>query len=394
MNGTLSGARMRKELGKQLPAHRITVSDSGRFVQVEADSAQDVSFVVTYAARDQAPVFPVPAVGTIPAVDGWHIRLSLSRLSTITDFSPDSGLVCVQCGTSMDHLADWLAEKGFALGVSPEQSEHMELWEFMLSNASASFGPRFGFKRDQVLAMSAVLPDGRTFRNSVSPARSTGPDFSRPLLHAGGRFGLPLDLYLKIHALPAQRVFLTFAVKDLAAALERAWDVAAAATPEFIEVGRNRYASPGLPERFALVELWGEGKTLAVRKELVRKRFGDVATPSDVPYEVLLAFEQTYNFAPGQTRRVTLSRDSLRRITKDIVSSRGSPSRLRVRGFVEGMVGVTADCGDAEECALLPPDEAEGRASTGSSRLLESAADALDRSEVFTRIPELWRAQP
>jgi len=391
MNSTLSGARVRKELGRQLPAHRITVSDSGRHVQVEADSPQDVAFVVTYAERDEIPVFPVPTFGTIPPVEGWHIRLSLSRLSAITDFSPDSGLVCVQCGTSMEQLADWLAEKGFALGVSPEHSGGMELWEFLLSNASASFGPRFGFKRDQVLALSAVLPDGRTFRNSVSPARSTGPDFSRPLLHSGGRFGLPLDFYLKIHALPAQRVFLTFAVDHLDAALERAWEVAEAATPEFLEVGRNRLGAPGLPERFALAELWGEGKTLAVRKELVRKLFSDVGKPSDVPYEVLIEFEQTYRFVPGQTRHVTLSRDSLRQVTADMASGGGGPSRLRIRGFVEGMVGVTADCGDEAECSLLPPDEAECCASSGSSRILESAARMLDRSGVFSMLPELWR---
>ncbi|MBM4353250.1 MAG: FAD-binding oxidoreductase [Deltaproteobacteria bacterium] len=389
MNGTVSGTRLRKELGKQLPAHRISVSDSGRYVQVEADSAQDVCYVVSVASREAAPVFPVPCLGRIPPVDGWHIRLSLSRLSAITDFSPDSGLVCVQCGTGMQRLSDWLAEKGFALGVHPEQSCEMELWEFMLSAASNSFGPRFGFKRDQVLSLSAVLPNGRLFRNSVSPARSTGPDFSLPLLHSAGRFGLPLEIYLRIHPLPAQRVFLTFALDDLPAAVERTWEVASAATPELIEIGVNRLAPGGLPQRFVLVELWGEGKALSVRKELVRKLLGDVARPSEVPYEMLLAFEKTYRFVEGQTRHVTLSRDSLKDLVEGLPPG-GGPVTLRIRGFVDGLVSVTAGCNDEAECAILPSEESAPSGSRESRRILDAAAGMLDGSGVFMRLPEMW----
>ncbi len=198
MSTGISGPRIRKELSKHIPPHRITQSDAFRLVTVQPDSPQELHFIVGFAAREGVPVVPAGASGRPPQMEGWHIRVSFSRMSAISDFSSESGLVCAQAGTRIQDLSDWLMDKGYALMVRPDLGADMELWEFLLSPDAGNFGPRHGCKWDQVFALSAVLPSGRLFQNTLSPARASGPDFSRVILLGQGTFGIPLEVYFKV----------------------------------------------------------------------------------------------------------------------------------------------------------------------------------------------------
>jgi FAD/FMN-containing dehydrogenase len=393
MNHSISGSRLRKELGKYLPAHRLSLSEAFRFVHAQPDSLQDVAYIVATAVREGVPVLPASSVTKPLTLEGWHIRLSLSRLSAISDFSPDSRLVCAQAGTKVGQLVEWLMDKGHTLGVTPEFAEEMELWEFLLGPETGRFGPRFGCKWEQVFSLTAILPNGRFLKGSLSPARATGPDFSQVVLRGMGSFGLPLEIYLRIRALPRRRMLLAFEVVDLAAAYERAWTVAREVAPEHLELGVDRPGSDRkIPTRFAVVELWGEGKSLTSRKERVRKLFGDSARPTDVPYEALLGMEDTCRFTREDCFQLFASRAEAAGLLAAISAGAAPAGRMRILGFSEGHACIVADRIPALQAAAArgmgpAPSSPDGQA------LLDGVAKDLDPAGIFARIPETWRRE-
>jgi len=358
---------------------------------VEPDSTQEIKFVVGYAAREGVPVVPVSSRQWLPDSDRWFIRMSMARMTAISDFSTESGLVCVEAGARMQNLSDWLMDKGYALAVRPDHHDDMEVWEFLISPTSGNYGPRYGCKWDQVFALTAVVPNGRLFRNSLAPGRATGPDFSRVILLGRGAFGLPVEVYFRVRPLPNRRRLLSFALSDLAGGIERAWEVAAEANPEFLEVGFNRHPPDGLPETFALVELWDEGSRLSMRRELVRKNFGEMATPTEVSYDVLVGFEDTYEFDPRSTIRFYADRSSLGGLMESLRSAGegAAPARLRVRGFVDDHVCVTAAC-EQPRGLLSQVHTSDVYSSPDGQRLLAEVAGVLDPQGVFSLVPQLW----
>jgi FAD/FMN-containing dehydrogenase len=387
----ISGTRIRKELSKHIPAHRLSQSDAFRLVTVQPDNPQELHTIVGFAARKGVPVVPSANSTHPPAMDDWHIRLSFGRLSAITDFSLESGLVCAQAGTRIQDLADWLMEKGYSLMTRPDAGEDMDLWEYLLSPDAGNFGPRFGSKWEQVFSLSAVLPSGRIFENSMAPARASGPDFSRIILLGRGAFGIPLEVYLKVRPLPRRRQLTAFAINDLPLATERAWKVAEAAQPEFMEIAVNRLSDSGkVPEQLALIELWGERTEVSRRKELVRKHFGDAATATEIPYEVLLGLEDSCRFERDTRAQFFANREGIAALVGSLGEfSREDPPRLRVRGFAHDQACVTMECRTDMGTAPVPAKHAH-YASTDGDWLLREAARHLDPPGIFSWVPRVW----
>jgi len=382
----ISGARIRKELSKHIPPHRLSQSDAFRLVTVQPDNPQELHTIVGFAAREGVPVVPTAHATRPPAMESWHIRLNFGRLSAITDFSVESGLVCAQAGTRVRDLADWLMEKGYSLMAKPDYGEDMELWEFLLSSDAGNFGPRYGSKWAQVFSLTAVLPSGRIFENSLAPARATGPDFAQAILLGRGAFGIPLEVYLKVHPLPRRRQLTAFAINDLPKAADSAWKVAEAAQPEFMEIAVNRVSANGdVPSRFALIELWGERSEVARRKELVRKHFGESATATDIPYEVLLGLENTCRFEPDARSQFFADRQGISKLVEELETSSPNPRHLRIRGFAHNQACVTMEHSGDE-----PREKNAHYASTDGDWLLKEAARQLDPPGIFSWAPRVW----
>lgn len=392
MSSHISGARIRKELGRQIPSHRLSVSESGRYVQVEPDSLPEVAFVVSFGAREGIPMLPISQRTEHVSLNDWHIRVMFRRLRAITDYSADSGLVAVQTGARVQDLLDWLLDKGRTLPVLPDNTAQLELWEFLLSPSSGRIGPRFGCKWDQIMSLHAVLPNGKPFRNSLSPARATGPDFSKMILMGRGAFGWPLEVNMRVLPLPRRRILLSLAIDNLETAIERAWTVVREAAPEFIEIGLvPRPEESPLPSWVAFVELWGEGRTLSGRKELVLKHFGDAVHPVDVPYELLLGMKDTWQFGAGDTVQFYATRNALSGLAKVFLEEeKVEGSRVCIRGFVDNHVCVTADSSLAASCAGLSTRLTDVYASPAGLTILAAVRKALDPGGVMARVPLLW----
>lgn len=389
----ISGTRIRKELSKHIPSHRLTQSDAFRLVTIQPDNPQELHTIVGFAAREGVPVVPAAHATRPPVMEDWHIRLSFGRMSAIVDFSEDSGLVCAQAGTKLTDLSDWLMEKGHSLMVRPDHGEDMELWEFLLSPGAGNFGPRFGSKWEQVFSLKAVLPSGRIFENSLAPARASGPDFSRMILAGRGAFGLPLEVYLKVRPLPRRRQLTALAILDLREATSRAWKVAESAQPEFIEIVVNRgRSSDKVPAQFALIELWGERAEVARRKELLRKYFGESAQATDVPYDELLGLEETCRFELGARSQFFADRQGLAELIEAVCQKPADDApQLRLRGFAHNQVYVTIERRSGAESPTASGNDLF--ASTDGAWLLRETALHLDPKGIFAWAPRVWEEE-
>lgn len=391
MSVQISGARIRKELGRHVPAHQISVSEASRHVIVHPHTVQEASLAVTYAAREGIAVLPLSKLAFPVSTERWHIRLSLSSLSAITDYSPESGLVGVQTGGLTEDLADWLLERDCTLAAMPDPGHSVEVWEFLLSPFAGRFGPRFGCKWDQVVALTAVLPSGRVFRNSLAPARATGPDFSRLILMGQGRFGIPLEVYFKVKRVPSRRVLMAFSITDMAGMVDQAWTLARDVGPTYLEIGAGPgHKEHGLPDRYALVELWGEGKRLTVRRELVRKHLDGVATPVDAPYETLLGLDDVHGFDRRNCRHMYAHRDETPALLEMLLRGCNEVSQLRLRGFVDNQVCVTTGNDPGDSCWALATSGRGAYDSPDGEGLLRAVAEELDPQGILRRVPELW----
>ena len=388
MSQAISGSRAKKELVRILGGHRVVQSEAHRYIMVYVDSPQSASAAVAFAQSEGIPVFPHFVGLEEPRSNEWSIRLNLERLNAVTEFSPNSRLASFQTGIRVESMFEWLYDRNLDLGISPETFSAMELWEFMLNPSPGRFGPRFGQKWKQVFAIKAVLPNGRLYSTSLAPARATGPDFSSLILLGRGRFGIPLEMTLRLQTNPRKKHYLAFALDSLADGLEPAWDVSRHTKPEYIELGTNKdRAEPNLPEHFLRVELWGEGNRLSVRRERVKRALRNVGRQVDIPYETLLGLDQTYGFREATSCQMFTSRSRLPEALKQIEQQAADRvSKVRVRGFVDSHACITVDCPSMDDCDMSPfhPVGVYGSARSGDIQM--EIARHLDPNGIFADI--------
>lgn len=391
MNQKWSGSRIKRELSRLVAGHRLTVSEASKNVRVRTDSYPEVASVVGFAQSNAIPVFPVPEEENRLPENDWHIRLDLAGLNSAISYLKDSRILGIQAGIDMESLVDWVYDKQMELAVMPEFFSRQQLWEFLLSTQAGRYGPGMGTKWDQVVAVKAVLPNGRLFQNTVAPARAAGPDFTRLILSGGGRFGIPLEVHIRTIPSPPRKEHLAFGLKHLEDGLGPAWEIVEKARPEFLELGTNRNLElKGLPTHFLLVELWGEGKELSFRKEAVRKAMHEIGEPVDIPYEVLLGFDETYGFRSQSSHQFHVHRKQAP-AALSAIQEYGCESLTKVRllGFLDHHICVTVDCGNARREGMSRVGAAPYFAPE-SEALRHQMALQLDPAQVFSGIPTIW----
>ena len=170
-----------------------------------------------------------------------------------------------------------------------------------------------------------------------------------------------------------------------------AWALARDVDPTYLEIGLNPgHEEHGLPDCFALVELWGEGKKLAVRRELVRKHLDGVATPADAPYETLLGLDDIYGFDRRKCRHMFAHKDGAPAFLEMLLKNCNEVSQFRLRGFVDNQVCVTTGDDPGQSCWALDMSGRGVYDSPDGEILLRKVADELDPQGILGRVPELW----
>ena len=171
---------------------------------VFAESLDDVRDVVRVCAEYRTPVI---AFGTGSSLEGHlnapfgGISLDMSRLDKIVAVHPEDLDCVVQPGVTRKQLNTHLRDMGLFFPIDP--GADASLGGMAATRASGTNAVRYGTMRDNVLNLTAVMPDGSVVK-TANRARKTsaGYDLTRLLIGAEGTLGIITELTLRLQGIP------------------------------------------------------------------------------------------------------------------------------------------------------------------------------------------------
>lgn len=169
-----------------------------------AESSEDVSEVVRICADHRVPLIPF-GVGTsleghVNAPAGG-ISIDMSRMDRIIEVNPEDLDCIVEPGVTRDQLNQYLRDTGLFFPIDP--GANATLGGMASTRASGTNAVRYGTMRENVLALKAVMADGREITTARRARKSSaGYDLTRLLIGSEGTLGIITSLTLRLQGIP------------------------------------------------------------------------------------------------------------------------------------------------------------------------------------------------
>jgi D-lactate dehydrogenase (cytochrome) len=354
-------------------------------------STDEVSRIVGVSARHGLPVVAFGAgtslEGHVHAVRGG-ICLDMRQMNRVLRVSADDLDATVEAGISRMQLVKALENTGLTFFIDP--GADATIGGMASTRASGTTAVRYGTMRENVLALTVVLADGRIIRTGTRARKSSaGYDLTRLFVGAEGTLGVITEVTLRLHTLPeavgvAVCAFATIegAVKTVIEAIQLGLPVA---RMEFMDDrlvdAINRYSrlelkvAPTLLIEFHGLSEGGVTETARFAEEIAAEHGG-----LGFAWETTLAGRErlwkarhdVYYAAralrPGSDVLTTDVCVPISRLAECIVATRAD---LDTASFPATMVGHVGDGNFHVQCMLGPEQAAE--ADAFASRLVERA---------------------
>jgi D-lactate dehydrogenase (cytochrome) len=253
-------------------------------IVVYPETTEEVVEIVKLCAAGAVPVVPF---GTGTSLEG-HINapfggvsLDTSRMKRIIAVH-DEDLDCVvEPGVTRKELNEHLRDRGLFFPIDP--GADASLGGMAATRASGTNAVRYGTMKDNVLALTVVLPNGTVVKTSRRAKKSSaGYDLTRLFIGSEGTLGVITEMTLKLHGIPEAVSAGICPFPSVKAACDAVILTIQAGLPiarielldEVLVKAVNRHAKLALPESpLLLVEFHG---TAAGVKEQA-ERFGEFA---------------------------------------------------------------------------------------------------------------------
>ncbi|WP_300036639.1 FAD-linked oxidase C-terminal domain-containing protein [uncultured Roseobacter sp.] len=245
---------------------------------------EEVSELIKVCATHDVPVIPY---GTGTSLEG-HVNapaggicIDLSQMNAVIEVNPDDLDCRVQPGVTREDLNVYLRDKGLFFPIDP--GANASLGGMASTRASGTNAVRYGTMKDNVLAVEAVMADGRIIRTGTRARKSSaGYDLTRLLVGSEGTLAVITEITLRLYGIPEAISSARCSFPSVDAACKAVTAVIQYGVPvsrielldETMVRAVNGYAALGLPETpLLLLEFHGTENGVREQAEI----FGDLA---------------------------------------------------------------------------------------------------------------------